>query len=509
MRLILLLVVLLATPLAAQTPEIHPEIWPEVPRAVKRDAAIEKQIDDLLAKMTLEEKVGQVIQPSITAVTPADVRQYNIGSILNGGGGWPGDVRKAKPSDWLAMADAFYDASIESTSGIPMMWGADAVHGHNNIVGATLFPHNVGLGAMRNPDLIRRIGEVTAVEMRTTGIDWDFSPTVAVARDDRWGRAYESYSEEPQVVREYAQKMIEGLQGAPNTSSFLRRGRVIATAKHFVGDGGTEGGRDQGDNRSTEVELRDIHAAGYVGALRAGVQTIMASYNSWHGRKLHGFGELLTDVLKKRMGFDGLIVGDWNGHGQVAGCTNASCPQAFNAGVDIFMVPEDWKKLYENTVAQVKSGEIARERLDDAVRRILRVKLRAGLFSAGKPSRRPFGGDFSRLGHAEHRAVARQAVRESLVLLKNNGGVLPIRGSANVLIAGDGADNIAKQSGGWTLTWQGDGNTNADFPGATSIGAGIRTAVEAAGGRATISVDGSFAQKPDVAIVVFGENPYA
>ena len=504
-----LLFLLLAAPVAAETPAIHPEIWPEVPRAVRRDPSIEKRIDELLSKLTIEEKVGQVIQPSITAVTPADVRQYNIGSILNGGGGWPGDVRKATPRDWLTMADAFYDASTESTSGIPVMWGSDAVHGHNNIVGATLFPHNVGLGAMRNPDLIRRIGEVTAVEMRTTGIDWDFSPTVAVARDDRWGRAYESYSEEPQVVREYAQKMIEGLQGTANTSGFLRRGRVIATAKHFVGDGGTEGGRDQGDNRSTEVELRDIHAAGYVGALRAGVQTIMASYNSWHGRKLHGFGELLTGVLKKRMGFDGVIVGDWNGHGQVAGCSNASCPQAFNAGLDIFMVPEDWKKLYENTVSQVKSGEISRERLDDAVRRILRVKLRAGLFTAGKPSRRPFGGDFSRLGHREHRAVARQAVRESLVLLKNNGGVLPIAGRARVLVAGDGADNIAKQSGGWTLTWQGDGNTNADFPGATSIGAGIRAAVEAGGGRATISVDGSFEEKPDVAIVVFGENPYA
>jgi beta-glucosidase len=504
--------ILLAASAFAQMPDVHPEIWPEVPRAIPRDAALEKRIDSLLARMTIEQKVGQVIQPSITTITPADVRNYGFGSVLNGGGGWPGDVRKATPKDWLALADAFYEASMDNSSGrlaIPVMWGVDAVHGHNNIVGATLFPHNVGLGAMRNPQLIRKIGEVTAAEMRATGQDWNFSPTVAVARDDRWGRAYESWSEEPAVVREYAEEMIKGLQGAPRSKSFLGPGKVIATAKHFLGDGGTANGKDQGDTLATEVELRDIHGAGYVGALRGGVQVVMASYNTWHGRKMHGVGELLTDVLKKRMGFDGLIVGDWNGHGQVTGCTNDSCPQSFNAGLDIFMVPEDWKKLYENTVAQVKSGAISQARLDDAVRRILRVKYRAGLFTAGKPSSRPLGGDFSVIGSPAHRAVARQAVRESLVLLKNNGGVLPIRGNRNVLIAGDGADSIAKQSGGWTLTWQGDGNTNADFPGGTSIGAGILAAVQAAGGKAAISADGSFTDKPDVAVVVFGEDPYA
>ncbi|HET7705826.1 MAG TPA: glycoside hydrolase family 3 protein, partial [Thermoanaerobaculia bacterium] len=508
-RLALLAFVVFSISASAQMPDVHPEIWPEVPREVPRDAALEKRIDDLLKRMTIEQKVGQVIQPSITTITPADVRNYGFGSVLNGGGGWPGDVRKAAPKDWLALADAFYEASMDTPLRIPVMWGVDAVHGHNNIVGATLFPHNVGLGAMRNPALVRKIGEVTAREMRATGIDWNFSPTVAVARDDRWGRAYESWSEEPAIVREYAEQMIEGLQGVPRSKEFLGPGKVIATAKHFLGDGGTHGGKDQGDTLATEVELRDIHGAGYVGALRGGVQVVMASYNTWHGRKMHGVGELLTDVLKKRMGFDGLIVGDWNGHGQVTGCTNASCPQSFNAGVDIFMVPEDWKKLYENTIAQVKSGEISQARLDDAVRRILRVKFRAGLFTAGKPSARPHGGDFSIIGSPAHRAVARQAVRESLVLLKNNGGVLPIRGTRNVLIAGDGADSIAKQTGGWTLTWQGDGNTNADFPGGTSIGAGIRAAVQAAGGRATISVDGSFTERPDVAVVVFGEDPYA
>ena len=491
---------------------VHPEIWPKVAPAIHRDAKLEKRIDSLLRKMTLEEKVGQVIQASITAVTPADVKTYHLGSVLNGGGGWPGDVRKAAPRDWLAMADAFHDASMDRSGGgtpIPIIWGLDAVHGHNNIVGATLFPHNVGLGATHDPDLIRRIGEVTAEEMTVTGADWNFSPTVAVARDRRWGRSYESYSEDPALVETYAEKMIEGLQGKPGTSGFLARGKVAATSKHFLGDGGTTGGRDQGDTNASEAALRDIHAAGYRGALRAGVQAVMASYSSWQGVKMHGNRALLTDVLKGRLGFDGIVVGDWNGHGQVPGCTNGNCAAAFNAGVDMFMVPEEWKALYTNTLAQVKSGQISRARLDDAVRRILRVKMRAGLFTAGKPSQRPGGGDVAKLGSPAHREVARQAVRESLVLLKNDNAVLPIHPQRNVMVAGDGADNIAKQTGGWTLTWQGDGNSNADFPGATSIWSGIRQTVEAAGGHATLSADGNFEIKPDVAIVVFGENPYA
>lgn len=495
---------------AAQT--IHPERWPQVTRVVPRDPQIEKAVDDLLSKMTVEEKVAQVIQPSIASVTPADVKAYHFGSVLNGGGGWPGDVRKASPKDWLAKADEFYTASMDTSGGkraIPIIWGSDAVHGHSNIVGATLFPHNIGLGATRDYDLIRRIGEITATEMSVTGIDWSFSPVVAVTRDDRWGRTYETYSEDPEIVRRAAQKFIEGLQGAPGSAAFLGRGKVIATAKHFIGDGGTVGGKDQGDNVSTEQELRDIHGRGYLGAMQQGVQSVMISQSAWHGREMHGHRALITDVLKGRLGFDGFIIGDWNGHGQVARCSNKSCPDAFNAGVDMFMVPDDWKALYENTLTQVRAGEISSERLHDAVRRILRVKMRAGLFNAGKPSQRPLGGRLESLGSVEHREVARQAVRESIVLLKNNGALLPIRPQQSVLVAGDGADNIGKQCGGWTLTWQGDGNTNADFPGGTSIWAGIRSAVEAAGGRATLSVDGSFTDKPDVAIVAFGENPYA
>ena len=494
-----LLALLLLVPSIGAGDTVHSNLWPSLPRK-PLDPKIERAIDALLLAMSVEEKVGQILQPSIPKITPDEVRQYSIGSVLNGGGGWPGDVRKATPKDWLALADAYYDASMKTPRRIPVIWGSDAVHGHNNIIGATLFPHNIALGATRDAELLRRIGEVTAVEMAATGLDWDFSPTVAVARDDRWGRAYESYSEDPGVVRSMAKNMVAGLQ---------QRRLIIATAKHFLGDGGTAGGKDQGDNRATETELRDIHLAGYLGALSAGVQTIMVSYNSWRGEKMHGNRALLTDVLKGRLNFDGFLVGDWNAHGQLPGCSNGSCPDAINAGLDMFMVPEDWKGLYASTVAQVRAGIIPMSRLDDAVRRILRVKMRSGLFTAGRPSSRPLAGHFELLGSREHRAVARRAVRESIVLLKNNRATLPLRTKQRILVAGDGADNIAKQCGGWTITWQGDGNVNADFPGATSIWSGIRRAVEAGGGTAVLSPDGSFRERPDAAIVVFGEDPYA
>ena len=484
--------------------------WPVVHSRVARDPAIEARIDGLLARMSVEQKVAQVIQPDIASITPEQYARFNFGSILAGGNSDPGGVPTAPAAEWLALADRFWDASMHGPGlRIPVMWGIDAVHGHANIVGATIFPQNIGLGAMRDPDLIRRIGEVTALEMRVTGIDWDFSPTLAVARDDRWGRSYESFSENPEVVRAYAGAMIEGLQGRPGTPDFLGPAHVIATAKHLVGDGGTDGGHDQGDNLSSYAELRDIHGAGYPPAIEAGVQAVMASFSRVRGEKVHGDRDLLTGVLRDQIGFDGLVVGDWNAHGQVDGCSNTSCPQSFNAGLDMFMAPDSWQGLYDNTLAQVRSGEISMARLDEAVRRILRVKLRARLFDEVRPSQRPFAGRFDLLGAPDHRAVARQAVRESLVLLKNQNHLLPLRPGARVLVAGDGADNIPKQAGGWTITWQGTGTTNADFPNAQSIWGGIRETVEAAGGHATLSADGSFNDRPDVAIVVFGENPYA
>jgi beta-glucosidase len=487
------------------------EAWPEVSNPLPRIENDEELVASLLAMMSVEEKVGQVIQAEIRHATPDDVRTYHLGSILNGGGSFPNQDKYASLDDWLALADAYYEASMDTADGgqpIPVIWGTDAVHGHANVRGATVFPHNIGLGAMHHPGLMRAIGESTAREVRATGIDWTFAPSVAVAQDDRWGRTYESYSEDPDVVRAYAREIVLGLQGRPGEPDFLGPQRVVATAKHFLGDGGTESGDDQGDARVSEEELRDVHAPGYDGSLEAGVQSVMASFSSWNGAKMHGNRYLLTDVLKKRMGFDGLVIGDWNGHGQIPGCTNASCPAAINAGLDLFMVVDDWKALYENTLEQVNSGDIPIARLDDAVSRVLRVKVRAGLFDRGRPSEHA-AGLRDAFGHPDHRAVARQAVRESLVLIKNENALLPIAPGRHVLVAGDGADDIGKQSGGWTISWQGTGNANSDFPHGTSILDGLREAVGAIGGTVEFSVEGEWKQQPDVAIVVYGENPYA
>lgn len=493
-------------------PLFDPAAWPQPATRRAPDPALEQRVSALLSRMTPEEKVGQIIQADITTVTPADVREFHLGSVLNGGNSGPGGDDRAAPPQWLELADSFYEASTDTGDGgvgIPAIWGTDAVHGHNNIVGATLFPHNIGLGAARDPDLMRRIGRVTARETAVTGLDWTFAPTLAVVQNDRWGRTYEGYSENPDVVRTCAAAIVEGLQGALSDPGRLRGDRVIATAKHFVGDGGTVDGIDQGNNVSSAAELLRIHAAGYLPAIEAGVETVMASYNSWHGRKIHGFEPLLTGVLKDRWGFDGFVVGDWNGHGQVEGCTNVSCPKAINAGLDMFMAPDSWRELYANTLASARNGEISPDRLNDAVRRILRVKIRAGIMDRPKPSERPLAGRFELLGSPEHRAVAREAVRKSLVLLKNDGQVLPIAGSARILVAGEAADDIAQQSGGWTLSWQGDGNSRADFPNAESIWEGIEHAVSSAGGAAVLSTDGSYDERPDVAVVVFGEQPYA
>ncbi|MBH0069284.1 exo 1,3/1,4-beta-D-glucan glucohydrolase [Pseudoalteromonas sp. NZS100] len=488
------------------------KIWPKLSIAVKKDPAIEAQIVTFLENMTLEQKVAQMIQPEIRDITVEDMRKYGFGSYLNGGGAFPNGDKHATPEDWVALAEKMYQASIDDSvdgSKIPTMWGTDAVHGHNNVIGATLFPHNIGLGAANNPDLIEQIASITAVEVMATGIDWVFAPTVAVVRDDRWGRTYEGYSEDPKIVHDYSAAIVNGLQGKAD-GDFLSDKRVISTVKHFIGDGGTVDGDDQGNNIDSEQSLFDIHAQGYVGGLSAGSQSVMASFNSWNGVKNHGNKYLLTDVLKTRMGFDGFVVGDWNGHGQIKGCTNESCPEAVNAGLDIFMVPTGaWKPLYENTIAQVNAGKISMSRIDDAVARILRVKLRAGLFDKPSPAKRLYSGKTELIGAQAHREVARQAVRESLVLLKNKNNLLPIAANQRVLVAGDGADNIGKQSGGWSITWQGTNNKNADFPGATSIYKGLEEQISAAGGSVTLSADGTFEQRPDVAIVVFGEEPYA
>ncbi|WP_284124992.1 glycoside hydrolase family 3 protein [Parerythrobacter aestuarii] len=465
--------------------------------------------------MSIERKVGQLIQPQINSFTAEDMERYRFGSYLNGGNGGPYGDEFAPASEWLRLADEMWVASTRPLPGdepiIPTMWGTDAVHGHTNVVKATIFPHNIALGATGDPELVRLIGAATATEIEITGIDWNFSPTVAVARDDRWGRTYESYSEDPQVAASMGKALLEGLQGSRGSDDFLGKGRVIATAKHFFGDGGTAQGIDTGDVNGDIEELKKIHAVPYPVAVDAGVQAVMASFNSINGVKMHGNKPLLTDYLRGELGFDGLVVGDWNGHGQIKGCTVTDCPQALLAGLDIYMVPDDWKPLLENLVAQVNDGTIPMARLDEAVGRVLKVKLRAGILGpdAKKPSARANAGRYDKLGFAPHRAVAREAVAKSQVILKNN-GVLPLKAGASILVAGTAADSIAQASGGWTLTWQGGAElTNADFPGATSIWAGIEEAAKETGGTASLSADGSFTTKPDVAIVVFGEQPYA
>ena len=487
----------------------HPALWPKAASpAAFTDAATEARITALMARMSLEEKVGQTIQADINSITPDDLRHYPLGALLAGGNSAPHGDNRAPPGDWLELIRAFRTAAMDPRPGhtsIPILFGIDAVHGHNKIRGATLFPHNVGLGAARDPELIEEIGRATAEEVSATGADWTFAPTVAVPRDVRWGRSYEGYAEEPDVVASYAGPMTLGLQGRLAPGQPLAAGRVMGTVKHFLGDGGTDGGVDQGDAHIDEQTLVRVHAQGYPPAIDSGVLAVMASFSGWNGVKDTANESLLTGVLKQRMGFKGFVVGDWNAHGQVAGCATTDCPQALNAGLDMYMAPDSWKDLYIHTLAEVRAGVIPTARLDDAVRRILRVKIKAGLFRGPSPA----AGRFDRLGSPEHRAIARRAVRESLVLLKNNGGVLPIKASANVLVTGDGADDIGEQSGGWTLNWQGVGNKNADFPNGQSIWSGIDEAVKAGGGHAELSVTGAYTHRPDVAIVVFGETPYA
>ncbi len=509
--------------MAASTAETKPvprapgsvdtSIWPKAKSPVGLDAAMEARITKLMSQMSLRHKVGQVIQADIGSITPEDIKTYPLGSILNGGNSAPNGDNRSPASAWVKLADEFYEASKEAYSDgvpfIPMIWGTDAVHGHNNIPGATVFPHNIGLGATRNPKLLGQIGAITAQEIRVGAQEWTFAPTIAVVRDDRWGRTYEGYSENPDVTASYAGELIRGIQGEPGSDTWLKGKKVIATAKHFLGDGGTNQGRDQGDNLDTEEQLRDIHGAAYPVALDAGAQSVMISFSSWQGTKLHGHKGLITDVLKGRMGFDGFVVGDWNAHGQLDSCTNENCPDALHAGLDMYMAPDSWRGLFDNTLAQAESGELDLERLDDAVRRILRVKLRSGLFEAGKPSSRPGAAEYAVLRDPASKKVARQAVRESQVLLKND-GVLPINPAATVLVAGDGADNIGKQSGGWTLSWQGTGNENSDFPGGSSFLDGIKRHVEKAGGSVIeADAEGIYLGNPTVAIVVFGEEPYA
>ena len=483
--------------------------WPALTSRLAKDPAIEARVAEILASMTLEQKIGQMVQPEIKSITPEEVRQYYIGSVLNGGGSWPAKNKHASVQDWVALADAYYDASMGTDAKIPVpvIWGTDAVHGHSNVYGATIFPHNIGLGAAHDVELIERIAEATGQSTRATGVTWTFAPTVAVAQNARWGRTYESYSSQPALIREYAAAYVKGMQGLLD-----KDGNVVATAKHFIGDGATDGGKDQGNALVTQAQMINVHGQGYYGAIEAGVQTVMASFNSWNDiaagtdyGKMHGSRDLLTVALKEKMGFDGFVVSDWNGIGQVPGCTDDSCAQAINAGIDMVMVPDAWKPFIANTIAQVKSGQIPQARIDDAVTRILRVKLRARLWDH-KPSASQFAGKPESL---VHRDLARRAVRESLVLLKNDGGALPLKKGQRVLLVGKSADSISNQTGGWSLTWQGTDNTNADFPNADSIAAGLREQLGEANVILRDSAEGVDPASYDVIVAAIGETPYA
>lgn len=491
---------------SAEGAQATPANWPVAasPAAIT-DPQTETAISALLASMTLAQKVGQVIQADISAIKPADLERYPLGSILAGGNSGPYGNERANAATWHRLAKEFRDASRKAGAGIPILFGVDAVHGHSNLPGATIFPHNIGLGAARDPELIRRIGAVTAAEIAGSGIEWTFAPTLAVPQDLRWGRSYEGYAADPMLVAAYGRAMTMGLQGVLEAGKPIGSRQVAATAKHFIADGGTTDGRDQGDAHMPEADLVVHHAAGYPAAIDAGALTVMASFSSWNGVKHHGNASLLTDVLKKRMGFAGLVVGDWNGHGQVDGCSVTRCPAALNAGLDLYMAPDSWRGLFDTMIMDVKEGRIPMARLDDAVRRILRVKHKLGLMGPAAVER----GDLAMVGAPAHLALAREAVAKSLVLLKNENDALPVRPGAKVLVAGPGADNMAMQAGGWTITWQGTDTTAADFPNGQTIGAAIATAVQDAGGQAVVSAKGETDVRPDVAIIVTGEAPYA
>jgi beta-glucosidase len=521
------------------------EDWPRIEGPFRSDADQEAWIARVVAAMSLEQKIGQMTQAEIGSLWDAatstyrveEVTQSALGSVLNGGGSWPQSNKHAAVSDWLALADAIWEASpvvtVPGDQGcadeevkIPTFWGIDAVHGNSNVFGATIFPHNIGLGATRDTCLVREIGEATQRAVRATGQDWTFSPCLAVVRDDRWGRAYEGWSEEPSVVREFSAAITEGIMGLRSDSRHDGRSGsrhagltsfdgILSTSKHYIADGGSEQGIDQGVVLASESELINLHGQGYFGSLASGSQTIMVGFFSWQDQgKNSGNQYLIDEVVKQKIGFDGLIVSDWNAIGQVAGCTNDHCPQAVNAGIDLFMVPHDWRAFIPNTIADVEAGDIPMSRIDDAVTRILRVKLRAGLFDLPRPSERRFAGDEDNL---VDRKLARRAVRQSLVLLKNNGKVLPLRRDRRVLVVGKSADSIQNQTGGWTLSWQGgpwlfgpdDVNLNSDFPNGQSILSGIQNVVGADSVTYSPDASGVDVSDHDVVIAVIGETPYA
>lgn len=452
----------------------------------------------LLAEMTLEEKAGQMTQIDRSFIYPLeDIATYGFGSILSGGGSGP---NTNNPLTWAAMYDLYQEQALQSRLKIPVIYGVDAVHGHNNVKGATIFPHNIGLGATRNEQLVEDIARATAVETAATGIDWTFAPTIAVPRDERWGRTYEGFSEDPALVAALGAAAVRGYQGAPGSLADPRT--ILATAKHFAGDGGTTGGSDRGNTELPEEEFYDIHMSPYPAALEAGAGSVMVSFSRWNNIPMHANGELISDVLKDRWGFDGIVVSDWGAVGLLRGSEDQKTATAINAGIDMVMVPDNYRDFIPRLVRLVEEGKISQERIDDAVMRILTIKFRLGLFEKPLVDKKLI----DEVGSEKHRALARQAVRESAVLLKNMEGTLPLNPDIGHLhVAGALADDLGSQCGGWTITWQGRSGESTI---GTTILEGLQAGVSETT-KVTFSKDGSGGEGADAVVLVVGEKPYA
>jgi beta-glucosidase len=469
-------------------------------RAASTDC--DQRAQALLGLMTLDEKIGQMVQADMNAVKDkADIQKYCLGSMLSGGDSDPVDIT---PGGWRKACDEFQSWALKSRLKIPLIYGIDAVHGHNNVDGAVIFPHNVALGATRDPALVQKAEYITALELAGTGMHWAFGPCVAVAQCERWGRTYESFSESPDLAAELGAAAVKGFQ-----TPLPEGGTILACAKHFLADGGTQNGVDQGNTVCNEATLRKLHLAPYIAAVKAGAGSIMVSYSSWNGVKMHGNKHLLTDVLKGELGFQGFLVSDWAAIDQLSKNYKADIEKSINAGLDMVMIPNGprQKNNYVEFISLLKElvaeGKVSQARIDDAVRRILRVKFLMGVFE------HPYGDPklLTAVGSAEHRQVARQCVRESLVLLKNDNHSLPLSKQAkHLVVVGKAADDVGRQCGGWTIAWQ--GQCGGMPHGGTSILTGIQQAV-GSGTKVTFSPDATQLAGADAIIAVVGEFPYA
>lgn len=468
---------------------------------IKFSKTITEKVEKLLSSMSIEQKVGQMVQVERLTCSPDDVKKFHIGSVLSGAGSLPEDN---SPIDWLNMVDDYWCASRSADKdhlAIPIIYGADAIHGHNNVKGATIFPHNIGLGAMNDPELIEQVANVTAKEVLASGIDWVFAPNLAVARNNHWGRTYESFSETPMIATQYAPRIINGMQNNVAEHS------IIACLKHWVGDGGTVHGIDQGDTVANWSELEKTHIPPFQSALDAGALTVMASFSSWNGDKCHGHKYLLTDVLKNKMQFSGFVLSDMDAIDYLSSDSYQSIGISVNAGIDMFMLPRNWREFIEHLISHIELGTVTIERVNDAVRRILCVKFHCGLFNLPRPKHRPWA-NHDDFGSLAHREVAREAVRKSLVMLKNQDGILPLDKNKRILVTGKNANNLGHQCGGFTIDWQGV-TGNEFIEGGTSIWQGIAKAAPNSTLLNDVTADTINLAEFDAAIVVIGEHSYA